>query len=137
MMMNAISIALSGLNAATKRLTASAANIANIQTVGSLEDGKQAPYSALTTTQKSQSIGGEAAGVHADIVTKKVPYSPAFSPGSPFADENGVIGVPNVDLAEEAVNLNLAEIAYKANLKSIKAAEKLTEELLNILDEEV
>ncbi|MCC7305783.1 MAG: flagellar biosynthesis protein FlgC, partial [Alphaproteobacteria bacterium] len=38
-MINAIATALSGLTAATKKVAATASNIANLQTVGSLEPG--------------------------------------------------------------------------------------------------
>ncbi len=134
-MTSAISIALSGLQSSTQKLAASAANIANLQTVGSLEEGGQAPFSALTTTSSAQTVGdGEAAGVITQVVPKKTPFVPAFSPDSPFADANGVIGIPNINLAEEAVNLNLAEITFKANLKALEAASELDKELFRILD---
>ncbi len=136
-MIKAIQTALSGLHSSTKRLNASASNIANLQTTGSLEEGKQAPYSALTTTSKTQVIGGEGAGVQTDIVPKDTPFVPIFSPDSPFADENGIIGIPNVSLAEEAVNMKLAEFTFKANLKTIEAASELSDELLRIFDKKV
>ncbi len=124
------------MTSSTQRLNASAANIANLQTVGSLEEGKQAPYSALTTVSKAQTVGnGEGAGVITNVVPKNTPFVPSFSPDSPFADKNGVIGVPNVDLAEEIVNVNLAEITFKANLKTLQTAQDLDKELLRILDE--
>ncbi|GJL86190.1 MAG: hypothetical protein DHS20C02_19650 [Micavibrio sp.] len=135
-MTSAISIALSGLTSSTQRLNASAANIANLQTIGSLEEGGQAPYSAVTTTSSAQTVGnGEGAGVVTQIIPKDTPFVPVFSPDSPFADENGVVGVPNVNLAEEIVNINLAEITYKANLKTIQAASDLDKELFRILDQ--
>lgn len=42
-----------------------------------------------------------------------------------------------VDLSEEAVNMKLAEVAYKANLKTIQVAEDMTKELLSTFDERV
>lgn len=42
--------------------------------------------------------------------------------------------LPEIDLATEAVNLNLAEIAYKANLITLEAAGEQTDALLDILD---
>jgi flagellar basal-body rod protein FlgC len=135
-MINAISIALSGLQAATKRLGASASNIANMTTAGSLEEGGKAPYRAVTTTQRAQTIGnGQGSGVIADVVEKKTPFVPVYDPSSVFANSEGLVGMPNVDLAEEAVNMMLAETAYKASLKTIDAQSELDEELLNILDE--
>ena len=55
-----------------------------------------------------------------DIINKNKPFVPAFDPGSPFADENGMIGVPNVNLAEEAVNLTIAEVNFKASARKNK-----------------
>lgn len=136
-MMNAISIALSGLSAATKKLNASAANIANLQSTGSLEEGRQAPFNPLTTEQTAQTdTEGSPQGVRTEIVPRQNPFVPTFDPDSPFADENGIIGLPNVNLAEEAVNQIQAELAFKANIATIKTAENLSDELLNIFDEE-
>ena len=130
-MTNAITIALSGLNSATQRLNASASNIANAFTSGSLEEGEQAPYTPLDTTSSADALGG----VQTKIVPRDNPFSAAYEPNSPFANEDGIVGVPNVDLAEEAVNLKIAEISYKANLNSIKVAGELFDELLDALDD--
>lgn len=133
-----INIALTGLAAATRQLNASASNIANLQTVGSLEEGGQAPYTPLTATQTTiTGEGGQPFGVSSTYTPRNPPFVPAFDPDSPFADENGVIGVPNINLAEEAVNLNLAELQFKANVSVIKTADELNEELLSIFDERV
>jgi flagellar basal-body rod protein FlgC len=137
-MINAIQIALSGLMAASKKTEASASNIANLQSSGSLEDTGSAPYSALTTKQSSYvSDGGDVLGVRSEFVPKNPPFVPAYGPDSPFADEQGFIGVPNVNLAEEAVNLKLAELSFKANAAIIKSASELQEELLSAFDDKV
>lgn len=131
-MIKAIGIALNGLNAATQKLTASASNIANISTVGSLEEGEQQPYVPLTTVSKA--LGPETGGVRTDVVPKNPPFVPAYDPNSPFANEDGVIGVPNISLEEEIVNLKIAELTYKANIRTIKASEELNKELLSLFD---
>lgn len=137
-MTNAIQIALSGLSAAVKKVNASASNIANLQSVGSLEPGGQAPYTPIGTAQSAVTDqSGNGLGVRSDYVPKNQPFVPAYSPDSPFADANGIIGVPNVDLAEEAVNLNLAEITYKANIAVLKTAEELSDELFKAFDKKV
>ena len=135
-MIGAINIALTGLGAASKQLLASASNIANLQTAGSLEEGAQAPYTPLRTQQTAiTDESGNGLGVNTTFVAKDPAFVPAFDPDSPFADENGIIGVPNVDLAEEAVNINIAKIQYKANLKTIQAASDLSKELFRVLDD--
>ncbi len=131
-----ISTALSGLAAATKKVEASASNIANIQTSGSLEAGQQAPYTPITTQQTAiTDQNGAGQGVRSEFTPKEQPFTPAFDPDSPFANADGIIGVPNVNLAEEAVNLIVAELSYKANIQTIKVAEELSDELLSIFDE--
>ena len=40
-----------------------------------------------------------------------------------------------VELSEEAVNLLLAETEYKANLATIKTADEMSDELLDIFDD--
>lgn len=134
-MTNPVSIALSGLGASLKRIGVAASNIANLQTTGSLEAGGKKPYEAQTVVQTAQSIDGAGAGVSAEIVTKKEPFVPVFSPDSPDANAQGEIGAPNVDLAEELVNLKLASLTYRANLKVIEASARLSEETGRLLDE--
>jgi flagellar basal-body rod protein FlgC len=132
-MIGAITTALSGLLAASKRVEASASNIANANTTGALNEADgPAPYSALTITQKT----GQNGGVIAEITTKDPGFSAAYDPYSPLANDEGLVGTPNVNLAEEAVNLKLAETAYKASLAAIKVADELNQELLRAFDDE-
>jgi flagellar basal-body rod protein FlgC len=130
-MTNAIGIALTGLNAASQRVVASASNIANMPTVGSIDDKNNPPYTPLTVISKSQ---GETGGVLTNVVPKDNPFSQSYFPDSPFANAEGLISVPNVDLAEEAVNLKLAAISYKANLSTIKVQNELYDSLFKAID---
>ena len=43
----------------------------------------------------------------------------------------------NVNLAEEAINLNVAKLAFKANAATLRVNQELSEELLRIFDEEI
>lgn len=136
-MINTIQIALSGLAAASKKVEASASNIANLTTAGSLTDTGNAPYNAVTTVQQAVTDeSGNGLGVRATTIPKNTPFVPAYDPDSPFANPDGLVGVPNVSLAEEAVNLSLAETTFKANLKIIEAASELSRELISIFDDE-
>lgn len=42
-----------------------------------------------------------------------------------------------VSLSEEAVNLKIAEIGYKANVATLKTAQEMSDELMRIFDERV
>lgn len=133
-MIGAISTALSGLMAASKKVETSAENIANLNTSGALDaNSGPAPYQTQITTQTSNPGGG----VSAQSVPKDPGFVTAYDPNSPFANADGLIGVPNTDLAEEAVNLKTAEIAYKANLKTLETADELNKELLSMFDKKV
>lgn len=137
-MINAINTALSGLLASSKRIEASASNIANLNTTGSLNDPDNAPYSALTTIQETVTDSdGNGQGVKATNIPKNTPFVPAFDPDSPFANKEGLIGAPNVNLAEEAVNINISETTFKANLKVIETVDQLSEELFRSFDREI
>ena len=133
-MIGAISTALTGMFAASKRVEASANNIANASSAGSLDpNSPNQPYQALETIQTSNVDGGTSA----TNIPKNPGFVNAYAPDSPFANADGQVGVPNVDMAEEAVNLKLAEIAYKANISVLKTASEMSDELLNTFDERV
>jgi len=133
-MIKAITTALTGLNASTKKVENSASNIANSSSAGSLdpEHAKQ-PYSNQITTQETNKTGG----VTVNTTTKDPGFIPSYSPDSPFADKNGLIGVPNTDLTEEIVNIKMAELNYKANLKVIQTASQMQNDLIKSLDKKV
>ena len=132
-MTNAIGIALTGLNSASLRLNAGASNIANAGTVGSLTDPDNAPYTPKATQSKALSNGD----VLTQITDKSPAFVPAYNANSPFADQNGFVGAPNIDYAEETIDIKLAEISYKANLKTIEVAKEMFENLLNTVDKKV
>lgn len=133
-MIGAISTALTGLFAASKRVEASANNVANASSAGSLDPAHpRQPYQALTTVQTANESGGTSA----TNIPKKPGFVNAYAPDSPFANEEGLVGAPNVDLTEEAVNLKIAEITYKANASVIRTASEMSDELLNMFDERV
>lgn len=139
-MVKAIDIALTGLNSAATRLRASALNITNAQTSGSLDSSGRAPYTPLTTVSREITDGeGGGLGVLTNLAAREnpAPFVPAYDPDSPFANEDGLIAVPNINLAEESVNALLAKYEYKANLGVIKTADEMTDELLDLFDEKV
>ena len=135
-MINTIQIALSGMNAASKQVEASASNIANMTTKGALKpaDGP-APYTPAIVTQSAATTqDGEAAGVRAETIPSTRPFVPSYAPDSPFADADGIVGSPDIDLAEEAVNLQIASHSYKANVKTLNVASEMQDALLNMFD---
>lgn len=133
-MINPLSISVSGLLAASKKAANAAVNLVNASTTGSLDETSASkPYEAVDTISKSTAGNG----VQAVTVPRNPAFVPGFEPDSPFADSEGMVGMPNVNLDEELVTLKTAEHAYKANAQALKAARDMQDELLDALDKKV
>jgi flagellar basal-body rod protein FlgC len=129
--MGIASIAATGLQAAERRLLASANNVANAETTAARGVGGtlvNEPYRAQRVEQVSLASGG----VAARVVKDANPTVRAFDPASPVADENGFVEKPNVSLDNEIIQQNIAGYDFKANLKVIKAQDENFKSLLDI-----
>jgi flagellar basal-body rod protein FlgC len=132
-MSNASAIAVSGLNVASLRLQVAASNIANSLSTGPLPDAASAEnvpaaYSVLRVNQ-TDAVGGETSATVTTITPVTVSY---YEPTSPFADANGLVAGPNVDLANELVQLLVARYTFAANAQVIRADAQMSASLLNI-----
>jgi flagellar basal-body rod protein FlgC len=146
--MSTLSIATSGLAAASLRLNVTASNIANASTTGPLPapDGSGASgsvsassgssnfsaYVPLQVNQSDQTTGSTPGGTVATISTVSPSFVPQFDPTSPFANQDGLIASPNVDLASQFVQLLTAKYSFAANAKVIQAYNDTQQSLLDI-----
>ena len=128
-------IALSGLNAAARRLAVSASNVANSLSTGALPNadgtvpaGAPLAYAPLEIVQTA-SAGG---GTQTTVTTVTPPTTAVFDPQAPFADQNGFVAAPNVDLSQETVGQMIASYSFAANAAVLKADDRMTKTLLNI-----
>jgi flagellar basal-body rod protein FlgC len=128
-------IALSGLNAAASRLQVSASNVANSQTTGALPNadgtvpaGAPQAYSPLALVQTA-SAGG---GVQTSLTTVSPPTTTVYDPQASFANQDGLIAAPNVDLAQEFVGQLLASYSFAANAAVLRADDQNNKALLDI-----
>ncbi|HRI77050.1 MAG TPA: flagellar basal body rod C-terminal domain-containing protein [Alphaproteobacteria bacterium] len=136
-MTDVFSIALSGLGAQQKRLASTASNIANASTAGTVPGtvtsapastaGGSTVYKPLNVNLTSLASGG----VRADVTADANGYSLAYDPSSPYANSEGMIAVPNVDLTTEMVNLLEIKTSYKANLAVLKTQDEMLGALLD------
>ena len=125
------SVSLSGMTAASRRLEASAANVANVDTVGALPtDGAASSVHRARTVALTEVAGG---GVSAAVVEASRGWVPRAAPGSPFADAAGLVAAPDVDLATEAVTQIGACLAYAASAKTMKVADEMAKTALDTL----
>lgn len=135
-MSEALTIAVSGLNAAVKRVVNSASNLVNASSTGRLPSSsneKATSYQPTDVVALSNSVGDNNLGVRTTTRTREPAYSAAFDPESPDANSEGFIAVPNVDIASEIIAMKMAEISYKANAAVIRTEEKMDKELLDRL----
>ncbi|MBY0408515.1 MAG: flagellar basal body protein [Rickettsiales bacterium] len=125
-MVNAINTSLSGLNAATKRVEVAANNIANQNSTKRRENGEV--VDKTFTPQRVDLVSLTNAGVQAQVRDVENPTVQIFDPGS-----NELVEVPNVDPAEQLIELKMASYDYKANIKAIKVQDNIQQSLLDIL----
>lgn len=130
-----MNISASGLLAQREVMNAAAENLANLHTTRT-ESGD--PYRRKVATLASESIaveprGAEAAvGVRAELSEDASEFPTVHDPGHPDADENGMVRMPNVDLAQEMVTMMAAARAYEANIAALQSAKKVAEAGLNL-----
>lgn len=137
-MTDVLSIALSGLNAASARANAAASNIAGADTTGALPGtGGPAPYAPVDVVQTSVQAGPAPQGTRAQTVERQPSSVPSFEPDAPYADENGFVAAPNVDLGTEIVDLKQAAQAYEANAAVVRTESQMEKELFDRFDQTV
>lgn len=130
MTVSALTSSLSGMTAAAKRLEVAASNIANATSTGPLSaaDGSARAYQPLAVVQ-TEAPGGVRASV--------VPRTPAFivqaDPGSPDADERGLVAAPAVDVGSELIDVLQARIGYEASAKVVSVAREMARTTLDTL----
>jgi flagellar basal-body rod protein FlgC len=136
----ALSSALSGLNAQSLRLKATASNVANVSTGGAVPGSAEAAAGAPVVyrplrVEMTSGVGADGGGygVSASITEKQNSFSFSHNPDAPGADAVGMVAVPNVDLATEMVNLLDSKNLFKANAAVIRSASEMSGELLDIL----
>jgi flagellar basal-body rod protein FlgC len=86
----------------------------------------------LRVDQVSQSNGSTPGGTVATVSTVSPSYTAQSDPSAPFANEDGLVAAPNVDLASEFVQMAAAKYSFIANAKVIQAYAETEQTLLDI-----
>lgn len=133
-MTDAFSIALSGLRAQSTRLAATASNIANASTSGTVPSAD--PSTPASTVYKPLDVSFstlDSGGVIATVTPDPTGYSVVYDPNSIYANSEGLIAAPSLDLSEEIVNLIETKLLYKANISVIKTQDEMLGDLLDTI----
>jgi flagellar basal-body rod protein FlgC len=125
----------SGALAAQKmRLDIVAQNIANAQTTRTAEGGAYKRQIVAFETELVKRTGGASLTTVrvGGITNDKTPGQQVYNPQHPDAGPDGLVTMPNVNLAYEMVDLITASRAYEANLSVVKNSRTLAMKALEI-----
>lgn len=128
--MTAIQTALSGLLAAQNTLAGVATNVANSSDVSRVKpQAGDAPTFQPIDTVDTTTTTGTVSSSFAPVTPASVTVPDAQSP---LANAQGLVNVPNVDLATQLTTAITAKVSFEANAKVIETAKKMQDALLNI-----
>jgi flagellar basal-body rod protein FlgC len=129
-----IDVTSSALAAQKMRLDIVAQNIANAQTTRTPQGGPyQRQIVSFETEMVKQAGGASLQTVRVgNISPDRSPGQSVYNPQHPDAGADGMVRMPNVNLAYEMVDLITASRSYEANLAVVKSARTLAMKTLEI-----
>ncbi len=143
--LSSLNISGSGLTAQKLRMDVISQNIANAE-VTRTEDGS--PYRRKMVVLRSidggnsfrealdkatKAIKVKTAGVQVDrVIEDQSPLVPVYNPNHPDADEEGYVMLPNVNTAQEMIDMLGASRAYEANVTAFNATKSMIMKALEI-----
>lgn len=122
----AMAISTKGILIQKARLKLVAENVANVNT---LKTSTGRPYQKKTALVGSDKNGVKLIGIQKSTA----PFPKRYDPANPAADDEGFVYLPNVNLAEEMVDLSYTNILYDANLTAYKSAKSMYQQVIEIL----
>jgi flagellar basal-body rod protein FlgC len=119
-------------------------NVANINTAGVPGDPsrpvyrRNVPIFAELLMAQSGSVPGKdwykEAGVHVPkIIQDSAEFRMVHDPSHPYADQDGYVAYPNINVADEMVNMIAATRAYDANVTVFNAGKNMAVRALDII----
>ncbi len=133
--LSSMKISSSGLSAQRKRMETISSNLANIETTRTPEGGPYRRKDVVITAMPLENQFGNILqnefgsnvkqAMVTDIVEDQSEPKLVFNPDHPDANEAGYVGMPNVDLMSEMVNMMSATRSFEANVTAINAAKAM------------
>lgn len=138
--LTALKISGSGLKAERARLNITAMNLANANTTRTMEGG---PYKAKSVVFGSRPVDTFHDTLNASqdrlrtvevvaVVEDDKPFKEVYDPSHPDADARGIVRFPNVDTAEQMVDMISAKRGFEANVTAIDAIKSMALKALDI-----
>lgn len=134
-MSSILSIAVSGISAASERLQDSASNVANAESDGPDSQASaqaQAQYAAAYTPKEVHQVALAGGGTQAVTANVQPATVLAYDPTAPYADANGDVAKPNVDFSSEAYQQLAARYNFVANAYVMRIYSRMVKSLLDV-----
>jgi len=130
---DSVRVSASGLRAQSLRMRVIAENLANADSVAAQPGGE--PYRRKVASFRADvDRASGATGVKVNSVDgDRSAFVRTYQPGSPAADAQGYVSMPNVNPLVEAADMKAAQRSYEANLNAIEAAKTLTMRTIDLL----
>ena len=131
-LMAAFDIGTTGLVAQSVRLNLIASNIANADSAAG-PDGNpfKARLAVFQATPAAPGRAGQGVAVR-EIVESDAEPRLEYRPGHPLADKDGYVHMPNVDPAEQMVDMVSASRAYQMNVELMNISRQPTLKTLDL-----
>jgi len=130
-LLNVFDISGSALIAQSQRLNTVASNLANAESVtgpgGNPYKAKHVIFSAVPLSNNA-STGVEVQ----DVIEDQNPARMVYDPKHPVADKSGYVAMPNINVADEMVNMISASRSYQTNVETMNTAKTLMLKTLTI-----
>ncbi|MGO0121695.1 flagellar basal body rod protein FlgC [Desulfothermobacter acidiphilus] len=124
----------SGLTAERLRLDLVANNLANIDTTRAPGGGpyqRRFPLFAQVLEARREGLAGMGVRVVA-VVGDPSPFRTVYDPHHPDADAQGYVRYPNVNVADEVVDMVGAARAYEANATVLETAKEMNRQAIEL-----
>jgi flagellar basal-body rod protein FlgC len=143
-LLSSLSVSASGMNAQRTRAELLVENLANAETTRTPDGG---PYRRKDVVFQSDNVGSPFSSVLADqmngggstgvgisdvIVDQRDPER-RYLPGHPDADANGYVAFPNLNPAEEMVDLVSASRGFQANVAAMSSVKEMLQRSIDLL----
>ena len=132
-LLNALSIAASGMKAQGTRMRVISENLANSESTSQTPGGE--PYRRKVLTFKDmldRATGAEMVQVN-KVMPDATDFTLKYDPSHPAANADGYVLMPNVNPLLELMDMREAQRSYEANLNVIDAAKSMISRALDLL----
>jgi flagellar basal-body rod protein FlgC len=141
--LDALNTSASGLSAQRLRMNLISGNLANVSTTRTPEGGpyrrKDAVFAAVPAARSFQDELAARGGTEDLVAVRAVRVVEdqreplrKYDPQHPDADAEGFVDLPNINSAEEMVNLISASRSYEANIAAVRATKNMIQRALEI-----